>query len=123
MMLIQEGVPEPVGGSSFIPLPPDWIRLLRYYEAHAPERLPDPESWPPVGPAVAAGDTAGLSFTRHALPAPAASASIAAAIANVRFLDLDNDGKLDVIGSDMRTGNVYAGLAKDNFALKTLAHL
>jgi hypothetical protein len=114
MMLIQEGVPEPVGGSSFIPLPPDWIRLLRYYEAHAPDRLPDPEPWPPVDPA-------GLTFTRHPLPAP--TTTVAAAIANVRFLDLDNDGLLDVVGTDMRSGSVYAGFAKENFTLKEIAHL
>jgi FG-GAP-like repeat len=116
MMLIQEGVPEPVGGSSFIPLPPDWIRLLRYYEAHAPERLPDPEPWPPVDPAV-------LAFTRHPLAVPTPLANIATAIANVRFLDLDGDGRLDVVGSDMRTGAVYAGLAKDHFTLNVIAQL
>src|SRR5262249_33981953 len=45
-MLIQEGIPEPAGGNAMIPLPPEWIRVLRYFEAHAPEHLPEPESWP-----------------------------------------------------------------------------
>jgi hypothetical protein len=123
MMLIQEGIPEPTGGNSMIPLPPDWIRILRYFEAHAPERLPDPEPWP-------APDTSSpLKFTRRALttsasdPTGNASAPPAASIANARFLDLDADGKLDIVASDMRSGNVYAGLAKDNFALKPIAHL
>ena len=33
MMLIQEGVPEPAGATSFLPLSPDWLRLWRYYDA------------------------------------------------------------------------------------------
>jgi hypothetical protein len=114
MMLIQEGVPEPASGSSFIPLPPDWIRVQRYYEAHAPDRLPDPEPWPSV-------DAAGLAFARHTLHVP--TPTVATSIANVRFLDLDGDGRLDVIGTDMRQGYVYAGLAKENFTLKAIARL
>ena len=46
MMLIQEGVPEPAGATSFLPLSPDWLRLWRYYDARAPEKLPEPEAWP-----------------------------------------------------------------------------
>src|SRR5262245_7183095 len=30
MMLIQEGVPEPAGATSFLPLSPDFLRLWRY---------------------------------------------------------------------------------------------
>ena len=40
MMLISEGVPEPAGATSFLPLSPDWLRLWRYYDARAPEKLP-----------------------------------------------------------------------------------
>jgi hypothetical protein len=114
MMLIQEGVPEPTGASGFIPLPPDWIRVQRYFEAHAPDHLPEPEPWP-------SADGGGLTWTRRALPVP--MPDVAAAIANVRFLDLDGDHKLDVVATDMRTGSVYAGLAKDNFVLKPIARL
>src|SRR5215213_1387388 len=46
MMLIQEGVPEPAGASGLLPLPPDWLRLWRYYDAKAPDKLPEPEPWP-----------------------------------------------------------------------------
>ena len=48
MMLIQEGVPEPAGATSFLPLSPDWLRLWRYYDAARPEKLPEPEPWPAV---------------------------------------------------------------------------
>jgi hypothetical protein len=115
MMLIQEGVPEPAGGNSMIPLPPDWIRILRYFEAHAPDRLPDPEPWPPVDAPTS------TKFVRRTLPSLDPNA--AASIANARFLDLDDDGKVDIVASDMRSGTIYAGLAKDNFALKPIARL
>jgi hypothetical protein len=111
MMLIQEGVPEPANASSYIPLPPDWLRLLRYYEANAPERLPDPEPWPAVDRS--------LRLTRR--PIPAMLPGVALAIANARFIDLDGDKRLDIIASDMRSGPVLTALASENFALKSLA--
>lgn len=115
MMLIMEGVPEPAGASSYIPLPPDWIRLLRYYEANAPARLADPEPWPAVSA------PAPVTFERRSLPALRPDA--ATAIANVRFLHLDDDGKLDIVASDMRSGAIYAALAKNDFALEAIAQL
>src|SRR4029453_17915529 len=66
---------------------------------------------------------AGLQFTRHELPLPSNTQNVATAIANVQFLDLNNDGKLDVVGSDMRSDFVYAGLARNDFRLEPLAHL
>ncbi|HEY8548908.1 MAG TPA: VCBS repeat-containing protein, partial [Vicinamibacterales bacterium] len=114
MMLISEGVPEPAGASSFIPLPPDWLRLLRYYEANAPARLPDPEPWPGV-----TGKP--LAFTRRSVPAPGLSGAIA--IANLRLLDLDRDGALDIVASEMRTGPVLAGLAANGHAMEPIARL
>ena len=42
MMLIQEGVPEPAGATSFLPLSPDWLRLWRYYDARRPRSCPSP---------------------------------------------------------------------------------
>jgi FG-GAP-like repeat len=113
MMLIQEGVPEPAGASGFIPLPPDWIRLLRYFEANAPDRLPAPEPWPAVDQSI--------RLTRR--PMPATMPQVAIAIANTRFVDLDGDKRLDVVATDMRSGPVFAALAADNFALKPLASL
>jgi hypothetical protein len=118
MMLIQEGIPEPAGGNAMIPLPPDWIRLLRYFEAQAPEHLPDPEPWP------AADATQPLRFEHR--PLAPANASAVSSIANARFLDLDGDGQLDIVASDMRGGQVYAAYARDKFAtllpIATLNH-
>jgi hypothetical protein len=113
MMLIQEGVPEPANAASLIPLPPDWNRLVRYYEAHAPARLPDPEPWPDVDNR--------LALTRT--PLRALMPQVAIAVANVRFVDLDGDARADVVASDMRSGPVLVGLAKDAFALKSIASI
>jgi hypothetical protein len=112
MMLIQEGVPEPAGAIGMIPLPPDWRRILRFYQERAPEKLPDPQPWPSVDNR--------LGFVRRNLALPKGGA---AAVANVRFLDIDGDRKLDIVASDMRSGQVVAGLAKSDFALGPLAKL
>jgi hypothetical protein len=114
MMLISEGVPEPAGASGFIPLPPDWIRILRYYEAHAPVRLPDPEPWP-------APSSTPVAFTRR--PLAALEPEAATAIANARLIDIDGDRRVDVLATDMRRGHVYAGLARKDFTLTALARL
>jgi hypothetical protein len=114
MMLISEGVPEPAGSSNFLPLPPDWQPLLRFYEANAPEKLPDPEPWPKADPAR-------LGLSRRALVP--AGGNAAPAIANVRWVDIDRDGKLDVVATDMRLGQVLGGLARHDFRLEAIAEL
>jgi hypothetical protein len=115
MMLISEGVPEPAGASSYIPLPPDWLRLLRFYEANAPEKLPPPEPWPAPSP------NAPVPFNKTTITSAAATGAIA--IANVRFFDLDADKAPDIVATEMRTGPVLAGLAKEGWALKPIARL
>ncbi len=114
MMLIEQGIPEPATTSGSIPLPPDWARLLRYFEARAPEHLPPPEPWPAV-------EKARLTFVKRRLSLAGGAAS--PAIANVRFRDVDGDRRLDLLATEMKTGAVVAGYAKDGFALTTLASL
>lgn len=74
-------------------LPQDMERVLRYYLANAPEELPPPKRWP-------AADTTG--FVRRDLTP--ASAPPDPAIANVRLLDLDGNGRLELVATDMRYG-------------------
>lgn len=129
MMLIQEGVPETQTSPDLLPLPPDWLPILRYYEARAPEQLPAPEQWPAVATPVTSGasgasGTSGASaptFQKHAISRILDSKS--PAIANVRFLDLDGDKRLDIVASDMRNGQLVVADAKVEFGLKTVATL
>jgi hypothetical protein len=102
MMLIRDGKPEPMGppgtAARMVLLPPDMQRVLRYYLAHAPAQLPVATPWP------AADDT---GFAVHGL-SPADSTSLPA-ISHVEFLDLDGDGRLEIVASDMRQGFMLAG--------------
>ncbi len=114
MMLIQEGVPEPAGATSFLPLSPDWLRLWRYYDQRAPEKLAGPEPWPKVS-------MTPVAFEKTTVVGSQASGAIA--IANVRLVDVDADKRVDIVASEMRTGPVLLGLAKDRFVLKAIARL
>jgi hypothetical protein len=113
MMLIQEGVPEPTGAIGMIPLSPDWMRILRHYQERAPEKLPEPQPWPPVD--------GRLDLKRRSVATPKHGGAVA--VANVRFLHMDADKRLDIVASDMRSGHVVGGLAKNDFALSTVAQL
>ena len=114
MMLIQEGVPEPAGATSFLPLSPDWLRLWRYYDARAPEKLPEPEPWPPAS-------REPVPFEKRLVSGVVASGAVA--ISNVRLFDVDGDKRLDILASEMRTGPVLLGLAREDHALKPIARL
>jgi hypothetical protein len=82
----------------------DVERLVRFYEARAPRALPEPEPWPAPGPGP-------LRFARHAmLPRPeAVSRGAEPVVANVRLIDLDGSGRLQVVAADMANGLVLAG--------------
>ncbi len=114
MMLIQEGIPEPARASSGLPLSPDWLRLWRYYDARAPARLPDPEPWP-------AASREPVPFEKLGVAGPDLSGPLA--ISNVRLFDVDGDKRLDIVASEMRTGSVLIGLARERHALTVVARL
>ena len=103
MVALQAGGEMPTWGEAArpVPLSADMERVLRYFEANAPTALPAPESWPMP-------DGAGPRFTRHSFPYPDAT-SQEPATANVRFLDLDGDARLEVVACDMRHGVVLLG--------------
>jgi hypothetical protein len=103
MYLLMTGQPAPIGPPEVVAravkLPPEWLAILRYYEARAPEKLAVPEPWP-------APDNR-LPFRRHVL-APAKETR-RPFIANVRLVDVDGDGRLEVLASDMRNGLILSG--------------
>jgi hypothetical protein len=102
MSLIRSNLPQPTGpmgtAARMMVLPPDFARVLRYYEATAPAKLPAPAPWPAANP---------LTFVKRALNP--ASAPEGPAISNVRLLDVDGDGRLELLATDMRFGLVMMG--------------
>jgi FG-GAP-like repeat/FG-GAP repeat len=107
MLFIREKRLPPAGpmsaASRATTLPPDMERSLAFYTGGAPARLPAPDPWPPV-------NASPVVFTRTSrtlgeLPGPPA-------VSHVRLVDLDGDGRLDVLGTDMRHGVVFASRSR-----------
>ncbi len=102
MALIRDDRPEPRGprgvAGRMVVLPPDMERVLRYYLAHAPERLPAFSKWP-------AASTTG--FVKRGMEITSAPPD--PAISNVQLLDLDGDARLELVATDMRYGMVLMG--------------
>ena len=102
MTLIRDNKPEPRGprgiAGRMMVLPSDMERVLRYYLAHAPENLPVPSTWP----APSASGFLKRTFNPSSAPPDPA-------VANVRFIDLDGDGRLELLATDMRYGMVLRG--------------
>jgi hypothetical protein len=117
MSRIRSNQPQPAGppGTSarLVVLPQDFDRVLQYYEARAPEALPAPAPWPRPMPG---------AFVKRAMNPPNAPQD--PAIANVRLLDIDHTGKLDLIASEMRYGQVLRGQpSTSDSALNVIAQL
>jgi hypothetical protein len=72
--------------------------FVRYFEARAPETLPFPDAWPAPAPG---------PFERLLLSPPGAAP--VPIIANTRFLDLDGDGRPEIVACDMGHGIVFKG--------------
>jgi hypothetical protein len=108
MMFIREGRLPPLGppGIAFrnVQLSPDFESVLPFYLGNAPERLPPPERWPEP-------DQSRIAFTRRGMEAPGMPGT--PAVSHVRLIDLDDDGRLDLIGTDMRHGTVFRGRPGD----------
>lgn len=107
MFLIRSNQPEPSGppgtAARMVGLPPDWQSIVRFYEANAPEHLPPPDRWP-------APDQT-LPFRKRVVSA--ANGPSSPAVANIRLVDLDHDGRLEMVLSDMRNGIVYTARPYD----------
>ena len=100
MAAIRSGKPQPAAPTApLTELPPDMLRVLRDYEQAAPERLPPPARWP-------SPDSSG--FERRSM-SPRDLRGAAPTVANVRLVDTDGDGLLEVVAADMRQGLVLHG--------------
>ena len=103
MMFIRENRQPPPGPPEkvfpTVNLPADMEQVLSYYVSRAPERLPAPERWP--DPAASP-----VRFTRRGLAVPDMPGT--SAISHVRLVDLDGDGRLDLLGADMRKGTIFS---------------
>ena len=80
-----------------VTLPADWQLIVGYYEANAPEHLAALARWPEPDQT--------LPFRKRVVLA--ASRQSNHAVANIRLVDLDHDGRLEMVLSDMRNGIVY----------------
>jgi ketosteroid isomerase-like protein len=72
--------------------------FVGYFGARAPEALPLPDAWPEPAPG---------HFERRLLSPPGAAP--VPIVANTRFLDLDGDGRPEIVACDMGHGIVLTG--------------
>ena len=72
--------------------------FVRYFETRSPETLAAPEPWPAAAPG---------PFVRSLLSPPRAAA--VPIVADTRLLDLDGDGRLEIVACDMGHGIVFTG--------------
>jgi hypothetical protein len=118
MMFIREKRTPPIGPPDTVyktvQLPADMTQALTFYEAHAPDRLPAPAPWPDPGEAP-------VRFERRGLAMPEMPG--VPAVAHVSLVDFDGDGRLDVLGADMRHGVIFTGRPLAGGTLSTVASI
>jgi FG-GAP-like repeat len=105
MKFIREQKPEPsISPEKLrqIPLPEDMEKALPFYVNHAPDHLPPPQPWPDP-------DESPVKFRSRILSVPQVTA--APAVSNVRLVDLDGDGRLDLLATEMHQGLLLRALS------------
>jgi VCBS repeat protein/FG-GAP repeat protein len=117
MAFIRENRLPPIGPPEKVlrgvALPPDMEQVLPFYLSRAPERLPAPDPWPAAG-------NSRVGFTKATMTMPDMPGT--PAVSHVRLVDLDGDKRLDLLGTDMRQGLVFAARpAAANAVLTTVA--
>ena len=118
MKFIREQKPEPRGTRDQlgqIPLPDDLEKALPFYISHAPDHLPPPDPWPDPSESP-------VKFSSRTLAVPQNAS--AQAVSNVRLVDVDGDGRLDVLATEMQQGLLlYASSVSTARELSVLASL
>ena len=112
MMFIRAQQPPPLAELTPVNLPDDMAAALRYMEAHAPDRLPAPERWPEPSESPVKFSTYGLSVPD--MPRDPV-------VSNVALVDFDGDGKVDVLGTEMKQGTVFWGHVQSGSPLNVIA--
>lgn len=104
MMFIRDNRLPPLGPANAInrtiQLPADMEQALPYFLARAPEQLRAPERWPDAAESP-------VKFVRRVLSLP--NIQDPPSVSNVNLVDLEGDGKLDILATEMRQGLVFTG--------------
>lgn len=95
-------------------LPADMEQVLPFYLSRAPEKLPAPERWPDAA-------ASPVRFIRGGLAVP--DIPVTSVVSNVRLVDLDGDGRLELLGADMRQGIIFRDSAAAPSGVTVLARV
>ena len=113
MMFLAQGQPVPADLER-VPLTADMAAAARYFEGRAPDHLAAPERWP--DPAQSP-----VKFTTYGLSVPDLPRD--PVVSNVTLADFDGDGKIDVLGTEMKQGTLFWGRLQPGSALNVIADI